>query len=48
VYLLVVGVVPGQVHVHGVILQVHGVVPHGHDAHQIDQGQEGSLLLCIW
>jgi hypothetical protein len=31
VYLVVVGVVQGQVHVHGVLLQVHGVVAHGHN-----------------
>jgi hypothetical protein len=34
VYLLVVGVAQGQVHVHGGLLQVHGVVPNSHDAHQ--------------
>jgi hypothetical protein len=46
VYLVVVGVVQGQVHVHVVLLQVHGVAPHEHDAHKIDQDEEGSLLLC--
>jgi hypothetical protein len=35
VYLLVVGVAQGQVHVHGVLLQVHRVVPNSHDAHSI-------------
>jgi hypothetical protein len=46
VYLLVVGVVQGQVHVHGVLVQVHEVVLHGHDAHKIDQDEEGSPILC--
>jgi hypothetical protein len=46
VYLVVVGVVQGQVHVHGVLVQVHEVVLHGHDAHKIDQDEEGSLILC--
>jgi hypothetical protein len=30
------------------VFRCKGAVPHGHEAHQIDQGDEGSLLLCSW